>query len=455
MKFFKNKKPKLDDFIKKPNESLWFLALPLMFGMMVQTIYSLVDMIFIGMVGSSSLTALAFNLPILFFGMGLVFGLGSGVTTVIAQYIGANDIEKANNSAQQSIYMGLIIGFFLTAFGLIFGKKILQFLGTPLDILPLAWNYFKIIVSAYVFIVMSIFFRSIFSGEGDMKTPMIVGGFGTILNIILDPIFIFSFNMGIEGAALATVVSQIVVSLIFAYLILIKKYSIIKLSLSVYQFSFKILLKIIKIGLPASFSMIIMSLGGASFNRILVEFSSDAVAAFQIGIRLDHIFLIPSISISTSVVTLVGMFYGAEKFKLAKQITLYAIRSTILIAILIGFLFFIFSDNIVSIFSDNANIQNICSQYLRYFVFGYPFIAISMISGRAMQGLGKGIPMLILTLLRVLVISLAFSAFFVFFLNKSIEWVWISQVISVLFSSFVAWFWLIHVFNKISSESKK
>ena len=72
-----------------------------------------------------------------------------------------------------------------------------------------------------------------------------------------------------------------------------------------------------------------------------------------------------------------------------------------------------------------------------------------------MQGLGKGIPMLILTLLRVLVISLAFSAFFVFFLNKSIEWVWISQVISVLFSSFVAWFWLIHVFNKISSESKK
>ena len=160
-------------------------------------------MIFIGMVGSNSLKALAFNLPVLFFGMGLVFGLGSGVTTVIAQYIGANDLEKANNSAQQSIYMGLIIGFFLTFLGLIFGKEILRFLGTPLDVLPLAWNYFKIIVSAYVFIVMSIFFRSIFSGEGDMKTPMIVGGFGTVLNIILDPIFIFLFKMGVEGAALA------------------------------------------------------------------------------------------------------------------------------------------------------------------------------------------------------------------------------------------------------------
>ncbi len=449
MKSSKNKNSKLNDFIINPNKSLWALAIPMMFGMMVQTIYSLVDMIFVGMVGSNSLTALAFNLPILFFGMGLVFGLGSGVTAVIAQYIGSNDLEKANNSAQQSIYMGLIIGFILTFVGLVFGKEILKFLGTPLNILPLAWNYFKIIVSAYVFIVMSIFFRSIFSGEGDMKTPMIVGGIGTILNIILDPIFIFSLKMGVEGAALATVVSQIFVSLIFTYLLLIKKYSFIKISLSVYKISFKILLKIIKIGLPASFSMIIMSIGGASFNRILVEFSSDAVAAFQIGIRLDHVFLIPAISISTSVVTLVGMFYGAKKFNLVKQITFYAIRSTILIGIIIGFLFFIFSDNIVSVFSDNINIQKISSQYLRYFVFGYPFVAISMISGRAMQGLGKGIPMLILTLLRVLVISLAFSFFFVFFLNKSIEWVWISQVISVIFSSFIAWLWLKYVFKKI------
>ena len=448
MKSSKNKNSKLDDFINNPNKSLWDLAIPMMFGMMVQTIYSLVDMIFVGMVGSNSLTALAFNLPILFFGMGLVFGLGSGVTAVIAQYIGSNDLEKANNSAQQSIYMGLIIGFILTFVGLVFGKEILKFLGTPLNILPLAWNYFRIIVSAYVFIVMSIFFRSIFSGEGDMKTPMIVGGFGTILNIILDPIFIFYFNMGVEGAALATVVSQIFVSLIFTYLLLIKKYSFIKISLSLYKFSFKILLKIIKIGLPASFSMIIMSIGGASFNRILVEFSSDAVAAFQIGIRLDHVFLIPAISISTSVVTLVGMFYGAKKFNLVKQITFYAIRSTVLIGIIIGFLFFVFSDNIVSVFSDNINIQKISSQYLRYFVFGYPFVAISMISGRAMQGLGKGIPMLILTLLRVLVISLAFSFFFVFFLNKSIEWVWISQVISVIFSSFIAWLWLKYVFKK-------
>ena len=455
MKSQRNKKSNLEDFIKNPNQSLWKLALPMMFGMMIQTIYSIVDMIFVGMVGSESLTALAFNLPVLFFGLGLVFGLGSGVTTVIAQYIGSKEIDKANNTANQSILIGVVIGLLLTLIGLSFGKDILRFLGAPSNILPLAWDYFKIIVSAYVFIVMSIFFRSILSGEGDMKTPMIVGGFGTILNIFLDPLFIFYLNMGIQGAALATIVSQIFVALIFTYLIIIKQSSFIKISFNSYKFSYKIFLKIIQIGLPASFSMIIMSIGGASFNRILVTFSSEAVAAFQIGIRLDHIFLIPSISISTSVVTLVGMFYGAKKIDLVKKVTFYAIRSTILIAILIGLLFYIFSNSVVSIFSDNENIQKISSQYLRYFVFGYPFIAISMISGRTMQGLGKGIPMLILTLLRVLVISLAFSIIFVFYLNKGLEWVWIAQVISVVVSSIIAWLWMKNIFKKIDFKIKK
>ena len=369
MKLLKNKKSNLEDFIKNPYKSLWKLALPMMFGMMIQTIYSIVDMIFVGMVGSDSLTALAFNLPVLFFGLGLVFGLGSGVTAVIAQYIGSKEIDKANNTANQSILIGIIIGFILTLIGLSFGKDILRFLGTPLNILPLAWDYFKIIVSAYVFIVMSIFFRSILSGEGDMKTPMIVGGFGTILNIFLDPLFIFYLDMGIQGAAIATIVSQILVSLIFTYLILIKQSSFIKISFTSYKFSYKIFVKIIQIGLPASFSMIIMSIGGAAFNRILVTFSSEAVAAFQIGIRLDHIFLIPSISISTSVVTLVGMFYGAKKNDLVKKVTFYAIRSTILIAIFIGLLFYFFSNSVVSIFSDNENIQKNIFSIFKIFCF--------------------------------------------------------------------------------------
>ena len=449
MNVTKDKDSRLDQFIANPRRALWTLAMPMMLGMMVQTIYTIVDMIFVGRVSGDALTALAFNLPLLFFGLGLVFGLGSGVTAVIAQYIGAKDKQNADNSAEHAVILGLFLGLFLTVIGLLKGKTILKLLGTPISILPLAWDYFSVIAGAYIFLVLSIFFRSILSGEGDMKTPMIIQGGGTILNIVLDPIFIFALDMGVKGAAVATVVSQVVVTLVFAYLMLVKQRSYIKFDLQVFSFSRTILSKIIKIGLPASFSMIIMSLGGGAFNRILVMFSSEAVAGYQIGIRLDHVFLMPAISVSSSLVTLVGMFYGAQRTDLIRSITGHAIKSCVFIAVVIGATFFIFASKMVTVFSNDVAIHAVSSQYLRYFVFGYPFVAISMISGRALQGLGKGIPMLVLTVMRVLLVSVALASYFVFVMGKTIEWVWIAQVISVIVSSSVATFWLLAVFRKL------
>ena len=427
---------------------MWTLATPMMIGMMVQTIYTIVDMVFVGRVSGDALTALAFNLPLLFFGLGLVFGLGSGVTAIIAQYIGAKDKRNADNSAEHAVLLGVFLGTILTVVGGVWGRELLALLGTPDNILPLAWDYFRVIAMCYLFLVLSIFFRSILSGEGDMKTPMIIQGGGTVLNIILDPIFIFSFDMGVQGAAVATVMSQGLVAVLFAYLMLVKEHSYITFSLKDFSFSQEILKKIFIIGLPASFSMIIMSLGGGVFNRILVSFSSEAVAGYQIGIRLDHIFLMPAISISTSLVTLVGMFYGAQRFDLVKVITGYAIKSCVLVAVVIGGLFFVLAPEIVKGFSSEAVIRDVGSQYLRFFVFGYPFVAISMISGRVLQGLGFGMPMLILTFLRVLLLSVALASYFVFVLGKSMEWVWIAQVVSVVVSAAVATVWLVSTFRK-------
>ncbi len=423
--------------------------MPMMIGMTVQTIYTIVDMIFVGRVSGDALTALAFNLPLLFFGLGLVFGLGSGVTAIIAQFIGAKDKQNADNSAEHAVLLGLFLGAVLTVVGVVWGRQLLALLGTPENILPLAWDYFRVIAICYLFLVLSIFFRSILSGEGDMKTPMIIQGGGTILNIILDPIFIFGFDMGVQGAAVATVMSQGLVALIFAYLMLVKEHSYITFSLKDFSFSGTILKKIFVIGLPASFSMIIMSLGGGAFNRILVSYSSEAVAGYQIGIRLDHVFLMPAISISTSLVTLVGMFYGAQRLDLVRMITSYAIRSCVLVAMAIGGLFFALAPEIVKGFSGEAAIRDVGSQYLRYFVFGYPFVAVSMISGRALQGLGKGMPMLILTFMRVLLLSVALASYFVFVLGKTMEWVWIAQVVAVVVSAMLATAWLFATFRKL------
>ena len=437
-----SKSSRLQNFIDNPRKALWTLSVPMMFGMMVQTVYMIVDMIFVGKINAASLTALAFNMPLVFLGLGLIFGLGSGVTAVIAQFIGAGDKRSADNSAEHAVVLGVVCAIFITFVGLRWGEQMLVLLGVPETILPLAWNYFKVMASGYIFVVLSIFFRSILSGEGDMKTPMVIQGSGTILNIILDPIFIFVFHMGVKGAAIATIMSQAVVCLIYIYLLFVKEHAYIRFAMKDFHFSQTILAKIFKIGLPASFSMIIMSMGGGAFNRILVSFSSDAVAAYQAAARIDHIFLMPVISITTGLVTLVGMFYGAKRMNLLRKIIFYGMSRSALIGIFLGTLFFIFARPLMGMFTEDTSIINLGAQYLRYIVFAYPFIAIGMTSGRVLQGLGFGMPLLILTFLRVLAISVSLAYLFVFIMGKSIEWVWIAMIISVILSSGVSVIWL-------------
>ena len=205
----KNRHSRLQSFLDNPAKSMWTLAIPIIAGMSIQTLYTIVDMIFIGKLGGDAIAAVAFNMPIFFLVLGLSFGLGSGVTASIARFIGADDKVNADNAAEHSVAMALIISAFLTTGGLLFGPQLLIMMGCTDAVLPLAWDYLKVSCYGMSFGIFSMFFRSILAGEGDMKMPMIVAGLGTVLNIILDPIFIFTLEFGVAGAAWATTISQI------------------------------------------------------------------------------------------------------------------------------------------------------------------------------------------------------------------------------------------------------
>ena len=250
----------------------------------------LADMYFVGKVSSQALAALAFNMPLVFLGIGIIFGLGSGVTSVIARHIGARDKELADSSAEHAVALGLVLSTLFTVVAHLWGQPLLSALGVPENLMALAWGYFRILASGYVFLVMSVFFRSILSGEGDMKTPVMIQGGGTLLNIVLDPLFIFTFGMGVEGAALATVISQAMAAAVFVYLLFFKEHLYVTFDLKDFRFSPSILRSIFSVGAPASFSFVVMALGGAVFNRVLVEYSEDTVAGFQVGTRIDSHF---------------------------------------------------------------------------------------------------------------------------------------------------------------------
>jgi putative MATE family efflux protein len=437
-----SKESRLKSFSEKPKKALWTLAIPILAGMSIQTVYTIVDMIFIGRISGEAIAAVAFNMPLLFFVLGLSMGLGSGVTASIARFIGASDKINADNSAEHALLMATVISIFMVIAGLLYGKRLLAMLGTPPLLINMAWSYLRIITIGLFFMVFSGFFRAILAGEGDMKTPMIISATGTILNIILDPIFIFTLGFGVPGAAIATVISQAIVFSIFIYFFLIKEHTYVTFRMRDFSFSRYIIYDIIKVGVPASMAMIIMSLGQAVFNKILVSYSAFSVAAYQIGGRIDIVIFLPIMAIATALTTLVGMFYGAKDFENVKFIIKYGMLHSVFITTIGSIIIFVLAPFLVTGFSNEPEIQQTAVTYLRLVVFIYPLISIAMTSGRVMQGLGLGLPMLATTIIRVLGVSVPLALIFNYVLHKPIEWMWYSMMIATVIAFSIAVLWL-------------
>ena len=449
MKLPQNKTSRLDGFIDNPSKALWTLAFPIMAGMGIHTLYTIVDMIFIGRLGGDAIAAVAFNMPLFFLVLGLSFGVGSGVTASIARFIGAKDKVNADNTAEHAVALGLIISTILTTLGLIYGEDLLQRLGATESVLPLSWDYLKVSLIGLPFMVFSTFFRSILSGEGDMKLPMAVAGLGTILNIILDPIFIFTLGYGVGGAAMASAISQLIVFLIFVYMLFVKEHAYIRFRMRDFSPSIFIIKDIIRVGLPASMSMIIMAFGQLVFNRILVRFSTDAVAAYQVGGRMDMVIFLPIMAIASALTTLVGMFFGAKEIEKIKFIAKYGIIRSMMVTGVLSIILLFFSPLIVKIFTLDVGIQSIAVTYLRFICLIYPLIAIGMTVGRILQGLGKGLPMLVITSIRILALSAPLALYFIMVLNKPIEWVWYAMIISTIVSVAISLIWLKSAFKDL------
>ena len=450
MEHTNQKTPPLQLFIDNPSKSMWNLAIPIMVGMGIQTLYTIIDMIFIGRLGGNAIAAVAFNMPIFFFVMGLSFGLGNGVTASIARFIGADDKVNADNSAEHAVVIAFLISGVLTSVGLIYGKEILILMGCTQEILPLAWDYLRVSCYGISFGVFSGFFRSILAGEGEMKLPMIVAGLGTVLNTILDPIFIFYLDYGVTGAAWATTISQIIVFCIFIYMLFIKHHTYIRFKLKDFSPSSFIIYDIIKVGIPVSMSMVVMAIGQLVFNRLLVNYSTNAVAAYQIGGRIDMLVFLPIFGIASALTTMVGMFYGANEINKIKFISRYGVRSSLIITSICSALLYIFAPPVISIFTSDFTIQKISIDYLRIISLLFPFISIGLTIGRILQGLGQGMPSLIITTIRVIGVAGPLAYYFTFIQDKPVEWIWYSMFISGIFATIISIVWVTITFKKLS-----
>ena len=451
-------KSKLNLFIANPRMSLWKLTIPMMLGLFVNSIYILVDTYFVGSMleedGTAALSALGYVMPFYFIIMGITFGIAGGTTTVIAQYIGEDNQKNVSQTAQNSLVIAVLLAIINVIFTYLFGADVIAFQGADAKVLSLALDYFYIMAYGSIFLIFGIFLRGILIGEGESIVPMAALGSGTILNIILDPFFINYF--GISGAAYATMVSHIIVILIFLYFIFIKKITYSNFNFQNFNINFKIWKKIFNLGIPSSISMLIMSCGLFIMNTILVE---DAhVAGYNLANRIENFATLALISLSTSQVTVIGMFYGAKKYDLIKPM----IRYTTIWAMIIGGFFSIISllfiDDIAPLFfPSNSTLDLLMKEsaiqstidYYSIMAFAYPFIGLTMVSSRAMQAISIAWPMILITFSRVIILQCFLTYLFIVVLGRDVLWAWYAISLSCIIAGIIAYLMRLYFVNKL------
>src|SRR5210317_2000570 len=443
------KESRLNAFIENPYKSMWTMAMPIIAGMMVQTLFNVVDIMFIGWLGADEVTAVAFVSPLFFIIIGLGVGIGTGATATIAQYIGQKDKLNAERTASQTILIGFLSTIVLTVLGVIYGKGLLSILGAEGEILSIAYSYLRILTFGLGLVIFSMFFRAILAGEGETKIPMIIGLIGTVLNLILDPILIFTFEYGVRGAAYATVISQIAMVASYLFIIFVKKSTFISFNIRKFAFNNHIVAKIFQIGIPSSLSMLIISFGQVVMNKILINYSTEAVAAYQIVSRLDMLLFMPILGIAISLTTIVGMFYGAKEFDKLLSVVYYGINRAVIITTVSVIIFFLLAKNILPIFSSNSLVIDIGVTYLKIIILAYPAVGISVICSRVCQALGEGVPLLVTTVTRVIILTAPLSYYF-YYIVKPLEWVWYSQVFAILVAAIISFCWMRFYFKKFN-----
>jgi len=394
---------RVEKFIADPKKSLLKLSLPIVVGMLVQTLYNIVDTAFVGRLGGESIAALTYSFPFFMLMIGLVMGLATGTSSRISRFLGEKEHVKAENTAMHGILFSWILAAILFVPIFFNLRTIFGLFGASGVVTELAISYMRIIMFGTFAMFPAFVINNTFSAQGDTITPMKIQSISLILNIILDPIFIYYLGMGVSGAALATAIS-FTVSLIIGFIFL-QTHSQLVLHPKHFRWNSAIVRDVLSVGLPTSLRMVIISLYMTFINRFASSFGTDHVAAIGISLRLESLVTMPGVAISIALMTLVGMFYGAKRYDLVEGISKFALKIAILFNIVVGILFFLIPEFLLSIFTTETTIREIGALFLRIDVLTFPFLAVNIITSRTLQGVGKGLPSFIVNIVRVLVVA--------------------------------------------------
>jgi putative MATE family efflux protein len=433
------------------------LSIPSIIAMAIQALYNVVDSIYVGRISTDALSALSLAFPVQIILIGIGVGTGVGASSLISRRLGEDNNHAAVNAAEHSIMLSIFYGIIVAIFGALFSDKILQLFTNEANLIRMGSEYIKIILIGSTAMFFPMISNNILRGEGNTFIPMVAMLIGSIINIILDPFLIFGIwifpEMGVSGAAIATVAARIISGGFLIYILLFSKKNELQISLKDFSFDLQIIKDIYVVGFPAMVMQFLASFMLGGMNRILAGFGSTAIAAAGIYFRLQSFVFMPVFGLNQGYMPIMGYNYGHNNPERMKK----TFKSTLFVAIFFtttGFIIFqTMPELLIRMFNSDPDLLKIGTDALKKISIAFPIIGPAIIISTTFQALGNGFPSLIFSFLRQIVVLLPVMYLLGYFFG--LEYLWFAFPISEAASILPASIWLRLKFKRIFNKMEE
>ncbi len=389
-----------DMTVGNPTKLIFSFSVPMLVGNIFQQFYSMVDTIIVGRyVSIQALAAVGVTGSLTFLVLGFVMGLTTGFSVIVSQYFGLNDEKQLRKSVAMSVYLSLILSIVITIISLLFARTLLNFMNTPSDIIDDASLYINIIFAGTIASVFYNLLSSVLRALGDSKTPLMFLIISSIINIVLDLVFIINFHMGVAGAAYATIIAQ-AISCVLCFIYIKKRFPILNLSKNDWKIEKNIIAKLLDIGVPTAFQSSVTAIGVMVIQAAVNNFGSIIVAAYTAAIKVEQLATQPALTFGLAMATYTGQNLGAGKLDRIRTGIKKCIMISAAFCIIGGILIIIFGRNITMLFvsgteEEISQVLDAAQIYLNAVSAFFWLLGLLFIYRNALQGLGNAkIPLL-------------------------------------------------------------
>ena len=429
------------------------MTIPMIFGMITLMMFNIVDTFFISLLGTEPLAAVSFTFPVTFTVISLAIGLGIGTSAVIAKALGSNKIDEARFDASISLMVGVVLVIVLSSVGYLLIDPIFTLLGAGAQVLPLIHEYMNVWFIGSVFLITPMIGNSVLRASGDTKTPSIVMGGAGLINAVLDPILIFGFGpvpaLGIQGAAIASVVAWSVAVVIILYILAVKK-RLLSLKAGKQTVTGAIR-KILKIGLPAAGANMLTPVAMAVMTALVAHHGPEAVAAFGVGSRIESIASILVLALSMTLPPFVSQNFGAGKLCRVKEAYTGTLKFVMVWQFAIYVLLIAFSGVISQLFGKEQAVIDVIKLFIYTIPLSYGLQGVIILSNSSFNALHKPMYALVLSVIRLFIFYVPFA-----YVGNEIAGLlglFIGAALGNLFTAIVAYKWFMKKLEALSGES--